>query len=42
MIKWMAGTPAYKTNIDPIYQTKEQVRLYLHNISSCVMQKLNK
>ncbi|XP_015165109.1 uncharacterized protein [Solanum tuberosum] len=22
MIKWMAGTPAYKTNIDPIYQTK--------------------
>ncbi|KAG5627204.1 hypothetical protein H5410_012422, partial [Solanum commersonii] len=24
MIKWMAGTPAYKTNIDPIYQTKEQ------------------
>ncbi|KAH0661320.1 hypothetical protein KY284_026251 [Solanum tuberosum] len=25
MIKWMAGTPAYKTNIDPIYQTKEQM-----------------
>ncbi|KAH0683500.1 hypothetical protein KY289_021252 [Solanum tuberosum] len=26
MIKWMAGTPAYKTNIDPIYQTKEQMQ----------------
>ncbi|KAG5616698.1 hypothetical protein H5410_016522 [Solanum commersonii] len=24
MIKWMAGTPAYKKVIDPIYQTKEQ------------------
>ncbi|KAG5605098.1 hypothetical protein H5410_026590 [Solanum commersonii] len=26
MIKWMAGTLAYKTNIDPIYQTKEQIQ----------------
>ncbi|KAG5587157.1 hypothetical protein H5410_047591 [Solanum commersonii] len=26
MIKWMAGTPAYKTNIDPIYQKKEQMQ----------------
>ncbi|KAG5625952.1 hypothetical protein H5410_011170 [Solanum commersonii] len=26
MIKWMVGTPAYKTNIDPIYQTKEQMQ----------------
>ncbi|KAH0668098.1 hypothetical protein KY285_029304 [Solanum tuberosum] len=26
MIKWMAGTPAYRTNIDPIYQTKEQMQ----------------
>ncbi|KAH0777271.1 hypothetical protein KY290_008682 [Solanum tuberosum] len=26
LIKWMAGTPAYKTNIDPIYQTKEQMQ----------------
>ncbi|KAH0669092.1 hypothetical protein KY289_023585 [Solanum tuberosum] len=26
MIKWMAETPAYKTNIDPIYQTKEQMQ----------------
>ncbi|KAG5580244.1 hypothetical protein H5410_050871 [Solanum commersonii] len=25
IIKWMAATPAYKTNVDPIYQTKEQV-----------------
>ncbi|KAG5584530.1 hypothetical protein H5410_044964 [Solanum commersonii] len=26
MIKWMAGTPAYKKNIYPIYQTKEQMQ----------------
>ncbi|KAG5568274.1 hypothetical protein H5410_064714 [Solanum commersonii] len=29
MIKWMAGTPAYKTNIDLIYQTKEQDYIYI-------------